>query len=85
MAISRMRRYAKVIAFLAICTVGISGCGRERGAAELPFLGHGTLKRWRSFQKCIQERPKMEWRKRIYMIPKILSDMSWSILQIISG
>ena len=33
MAISRMRRYAKVIAFLAICTVGISGCGRERGAA----------------------------------------------------
>lgn len=39
MAISRMRRYAKVIAFLAICTVGISGCGRERGAAELPFFG----------------------------------------------
>ena len=39
MAISRMRRYAKVIAFLTICTVGISGCGRERGAAELPFFG----------------------------------------------
>lgn len=39
MAISRMRRYAKVIAFLAICTVGISGCGRERGSAELPFFG----------------------------------------------
>lgn len=39
MAISRMRRYAKVIAVLTICTVCISGCGRERGTAELPFFG----------------------------------------------
>ena len=69
MAISRMRRYAKVIAFLTICTVGISGCGRERGAAELPFFGT-----WYIEKVAV-----------IYMIPKILSDMSWSILQIISG
>ena len=77
MAISRMRRYAKVIAFL--------DAGEKEAQQNYHFLGHGTLKRWRSFQKCIQEQPKMEWRKRIYMIPKILSDMSWNILQIISG
>ena len=37
MAISRMRRYAKVIAFLAICTVGISGCGEKKAQQNYHF------------------------------------------------
>lgn len=45
MAISRMRRYAKVITVLVICAAGISGCGRERGTAELPFTWRIMMKR----------------------------------------
>ena len=85
MAISRMRRYAKVIAFLAICTVGISGCGRERGAAELPFFGTWYIEKVAVISEMYTGTTKDGVAKRIYMIPKILSDMSWSILQIISG
>ncbi len=67
MAISRMRRYAKVIAFLAILRLAYQDAGEKEAQQNYHFLEHGTLKRWRSFQKCIQEQPKMEWRKRIYM------------------